>query len=205
MHLCRVLLDATSVSTDRSYVLHSMSPLISWDYLHCCFNRYSWSSASFELTAGQCKVIIVSTSVLFVLHIKLLLLSLRKGDISCSHASKSVQLICWWGKLPKGKNWMGKTFLKVSVREVSRQWLSIREVQRTMVLKEWSPGQSHGNCPGTCQKCKSYWIRSSRWVRQTVFWEAFQEVAVCSSVRDPAMAFTGDQNGIDPFVLGVEK
>lgn len=91
-----------SVSTVRSYVLHSMSPLISWDYLHCCFNRYSWSWASFELTAGQCKVIMASTSVLFVLYIKLSLLSFRMLYLALLHPK--VYNLC----ADKGSYWRRK-------------------------------------------------------------------------------------------------
>lgn len=106
------------VSDVRSYVLHSMSPLISWDYLCYGFNRYSWSWASFELTAGQCKTIIGSTFRLFVLCTKLLLPSFRKVDISCSRASNTVHLFDGKENYWRGKHWMQKTFLETSFRKI---------------------------------------------------------------------------------------
>lgn len=118
-----------SVSTVWSYVLHSMSPLISWDYLCCCFNRYSWSWASFELTAGQSKAIIGSISWLFVLYSKLLPL-LRKVDVSSSHASKSTHFFdCkghYWGENTECKRplWKGVKASEPVLERHIGQWIS---------------------------------------------------------------------------------
>lgn len=192
-----------SVSTVRSYVLHSMSPLTSWDYLCCCFNRYSWSWAPFELTAGQCKGITGNTSGLFVLCTKLLLLSFRKVDICCWHASQSVRVFDGKGNYWRGKHWMRKIFWETSIRKVSRQ---VNQDLKGIYIGRWlskrGPLASSIRITQELVKDANPLESETPEVGSAISVSTSLPGDVCSSVWTPAVGFMEHENRTDPRVLG---